>query len=106
MQRTIEIDDRQARELEEVARREHVSVDELVRLAVGDYLARRSQDWHAWEAQLDDVVGRFRAGVPAGMTPEQIEAEIGANRAEDRAERAAHRAAEGEQPQDAGAGGR
>jgi Arc/MetJ-type ribon-helix-helix transcriptional regulator len=88
MQRTIDLTEDQLRGLERLAAEERMSVDELVRLAVGDYLARRGRDWAYWGRRLDDVVARLREGVPADATPEAIEAEITAARAEHRAARA------------------
>jgi Arc/MetJ-type ribon-helix-helix transcriptional regulator len=85
MQRTIDLTDEQLRELEQVAAREHRSVDDVLQRAVGDYLARRHGDWADWNRRFDAVVARFRAEVPEDLTPEQIEAEITANWREHRA---------------------
>jgi hypothetical protein len=91
MQRTIELPEEQVRELERLAAQEGRGLDDVVQLALGDYLARRKRDRSEWVRRLDDVVARLRAGVPPDMTPEAIEAEITANWEEYRAEPAAPR---------------
>ena len=88
MQHTIELDDEQLRALERLAARDQRSVDDILRLAVGDYLARRGRDWSDWNRRFDAFVEQVRAGVPPELTPEEIEAEITANWQEYRAERA------------------
>jgi predicted transcriptional regulator len=93
MQRTIELDPTQLEALECLAAEEHRSVDEVVQLAVGDYLARRRRDWSAWNRRLNEFVAHVRANIPRDVTPEEIEAEIAAARAEVRAERVEPRAA-------------
>lgn len=93
MPRTIELPEEQAREIEQLAAQEHRSFEELVQLALGDYLARRKRERSDWDRRLDEAVASIREGVPPDMTPEEIEAEIPANWEEYRAERAAaHRA--------------
>jgi predicted transcriptional regulator len=94
MQHTIELPDEQARELEHLAAQEHRSFEELVQLALGDYLARRKRDRSDWVRRFDQTVMRIRQGVPPDLTPEEIEAEISTNWDEYRAERAARRANE------------
>ena len=89
MQRTIELDPEQVKALERLAAEESRSVDELVQLAICDYLARRTCDWSAWNQRFDEFVTRVRANIPRDVTPEEIEAEITAARAEVRAEQAA-----------------
>ena len=93
MQRTIELDEEQVRELERLAAKDRQTVDELVREAVNGYLAQRGRDWTDWNRRFNALVARFREGVPPGITPEEIEADITAARAEVRAEMAAERAA-------------
>jgi predicted transcriptional regulator len=89
MQRTIKLDDEQARTLEWLAARDQRSVDELLQLAVSDYLARRGHNWSDWNRRFDAFVDQVRARVPRELSPEEIEAEITANWQEYRAERAA-----------------
>src|SRR5690349_4813186 len=91
MRRTIELDDEQARALERVAAEEQRSVDELIRQAVGGYLAQRHHDRSDWGRRFDALVARIQSRIPPDTTPEEIEADITAARAEVRAERAAHR---------------
>jgi predicted transcriptional regulator len=94
MQRTIELDAAQVEALERLAAAERRSVDEIVQLAVSDYLARR-HDWSAWGDRFDALVARIQARIPPDVTPEQIEADITAARAEVRTKRAARRLAAG-----------
>ena len=93
MQRTIELPDEQARELERLAAQAHLSLEELVQLALGEYLARRKRDRSDWLRHFDEAVWRIREGVPPDLTPDAIEAEISTNWEEYRAERAATRRA-------------
>lgn len=89
MQRTVELTDEQVRELERLAAQERRTVNELVQMAVGDYLVRRRRDWSDWSRRFDGVVAEFRRDLPPGESPAAIEAEVTAARAEDHAERAA-----------------
>jgi hypothetical protein len=57
VQRAIELSERQLRDLERLAAHERRSVDDLVQLAVGDYLARRERDWSDWGGRGDDAGG-------------------------------------------------
>ena len=86
MRRTIELEDEQVRALESAAAEERRSVDELIRQAVDGYLARRRRDWSDWGRRFDNLVERVQAHVPPDVTPEEIEADITAARAEYRAE--------------------
>jgi hypothetical protein len=90
MQRTIDLDPEQAEALERLAAEEHASIDELVQRAVEDFLIRRHAlaDWgRRWDALVADIQSRM----PAGVTSEEIEADITANFEEYRAEAAAGR---------------
>jgi predicted transcriptional regulator len=91
--RTIELDEEQGRELERLAARQRRSVEELVRQAVDGYLAEQRRDWSDWGDRFDALVARIQARIPPDVTPEEIEADITAARAEVRAARAARRAA-------------
>jgi predicted transcriptional regulator len=95
MHRTVEIDEEQVKELEQLAARQHRTVDELVRQAVDGYLAQQQRDWSDWNERFDAFVTRVRSRIPAHLTPEEIEADITAARAEYRAEQAARRAGGG-----------
>jgi hypothetical protein len=89
----IHLEGEQVRALERLAAEEQRSVDELVRRAVDGYLAQRRRDGDDWGERFDALVARVRAHMPPDVTPEEIEADIGAAREEVRAERAARRAA-------------
>ena len=92
MERTIELPNDQVRELERLAARERRSVDDLVQLAVGDYLVRRTRDWSDWGHRFDALAARVR--VPAGVTPDEIEADI--TLARDQVRRESRRESRGE----------
>jgi Arc/MetJ-type ribon-helix-helix transcriptional regulator len=76
MQRTVELPEEQLKELEQLAAREHRSLDEVVQVALGDYLARRKRDRSDWVRRPDDAVASIRAGIPADSTSEEIEADV------------------------------
>jgi predicted transcriptional regulator len=95
MQRTIELDEGQIRDLERLASANRRTVDDLIRFAVSDHLPRRQHNQDACQQRFDAVEASFREGVPADMTPEEIEAEITAARTEHRAEHATQRASNG-----------
>lgn len=92
MQRTIDLPEEQVHELERLAAQEHRSLNEFVQLALGDYLARRTAERSEWARRLREAVERIQERVPPDVTPEEIEADITAARAEYRAERASRRA--------------
>jgi hypothetical protein len=90
MRRTnIYLDDEQLRALKHVAAEEQASVADLVRKAIDAYLAPRFASGKAWGLRFDDLVERIQRRVPAGVTPEEVEADITAARAEVRAARRA-----------------
>jgi predicted transcriptional regulator len=93
MHRTIKLPEEQVGELEQLAAREHRSLDELVQAAVGDYLARR-RNWADWGRRWDALVADVQSRMPPDVTPEEIEADITANFQEYLAERAAERRAD------------
>ena len=86
MQRVIDLTDEQLRQLEQLAAKNHRSVEEMVQIAVGDYIARRTVDWDEWGRQFDALVADVQAHMPPDVTPEEIEADITAAVAEVRAE--------------------
>lgn len=87
MQHSIEISDRQAKELQRLAVADRRNIGDLVQTAIGDYVARRTRDRSDWIRRFDRVVAQIRAGVPSEMTPAEIEDEITANWKEYCAER-------------------
>ena len=91
MQRQIELGDDQLEELERIAGEERRSVDQLVQLAVSDYLARHHRDWSGWSRRWGSLAVEVRSSTQAGVTPEEIEADITGASEEVRAERAARR---------------
>jgi len=101
MQRTIELPEEQAQELERLAAQERRTFEELVQLALTDYLARRMIDRSGWVERFREVVERIQARVPQDMQPDEIEAEITANFEEYLADQTAKRRARSD-PADAG----
>src|SRR5437868_2267675 len=93
MHRTnIYLDDEQLRALKHVAAEERASVADLVRRAIDAYLAPRFSNGADWSRRFDDLVDRIQARIPAGVSPEEIEADITAAREE---VREAHKARRG-----------
>lgn len=88
MQRTIELPDEQAQELERLAARDHRDLDELVQFALSDYLGRRKSQ-PDWAKRLGEAIATIRERVPAEAKPEEIESDVTAAWEEYRAERAA-----------------
>ena len=86
MQRDIELTEEQLGQLEQLAAKERRSVDDLVRFAVNDYIARNTRNWSDWNRRFDELVARVQARMPTDVTPEEIEADITAAREEVRAE--------------------
>lgn len=104
MQRvTVDLDDEQLRALERVAAEDRQSVPDVLRRAIDSYLRQRLVDGRGREERFDALVARVRARMPADVTPEEIEATMGAARADYRAGRAAARAPDAA-PVDAGGG--
>lgn len=79
---TVELDDDQLHELERLAARASTPVDELVRQAVRHYLIAQEDNWGA---RFDALSEKIRAGMHAGMSSDDIEADISAAAAEARA---------------------
>jgi len=93
MQHTVQLPDEQVRELERLAAQERRSLDELVQLALGDYIARRTADRAESAQRFREVVGRIQARIPPDIPPEEVEADITAAFEEARAERPTERPA-------------
>ena len=86
MQCVVELTDEQVKELKRLAADNRRSLEEMVQIAVGDYIARRPVDWVEWGRRFDDLVERVQAHMPPDVTSEEIEADITAAVAEVRAE--------------------
>jgi hypothetical protein len=90
LQRTnIYLDEDQLDALKHLAVEDRRTVADIVRQAIDSYLARRLTD-DAWRDRLDQLFERVQAHIPASISPEEIESDITAARAE---VRRAHRAA-------------
>ncbi len=94
MQRSVELEEAQIHELERLASKDQRTVDELVHIAVGDYLARR-HDRSDWAKRLEAAVDQIRIAMPADATSEEIEADVTAAVDEHRAARTAPRMSDG-----------
>jgi len=79
---TVELDDDQLRELERLAAQVSTPVDELVRQAVRHYLLAQEG---TWGARFDALSEKVRAGLPPGVSSDDIEADISAAADEARA---------------------
>lgn len=104
---TIELDDEQAQRLRDFSAEAGRAPSDIVREALGEYLARRGAAPEArvagprrrlpdaeWDARFGAALERLRAGVDPTWTPEEIEADITAASEEARQERIARRDAE------------
>ncbi|MGH2364675.1 MAG: CopG family transcriptional regulator [Chloroflexota bacterium] len=87
----IYLGDDQLRALKHLAAEEHASVADLVRKAIDAYLVPRFSSSDDWGRRFDDLAESIQRRMPAGATPEQIEADITAARAEVRLSRQARR---------------
>jgi predicted transcriptional regulator len=101
MQRTIELPEEQAHELERLAAQERRTVDELVQLALSDYLARRTSDRAHLVQRFREVVDRIQSHIPADIQPSDIEVDITTNFDEYLADKASEASARSD-PSDAG----
>lgn len=85
----IYLDEEETRALRHLAAEERSSVAELVRRAVDQYLAQRLGEGKDWGERFDELVERIQRRLPAGVTPDEIEADITAAREEVRRTRRA-----------------
>ena len=84
MQRTnIYLDDNQVKVLKLLAVEDQLSVAELIRQAVGQYLSTRLNQQGSWEDRWDAVIQDVRSHLP-NISPEDIESDIRTARAEAR----------------------
>ena len=92
MQRTnIYLEEHQLRALKHLAAEDRQSVADLVRSAVDAYLAKRLAEDAEWRDRLFQLLADVQSRMPAGVTSEEIEADITAARDEVRQERRAAR---------------
>ena len=87
---TLDLDTAEVQTLEKLAAHDRLSLEDVVTLAVRNYVARRTTDNSEWKRRWDEVIASIRRGVPPGVTPEEIEADVRAARAEYREQRRAH----------------
>jgi Arc/MetJ-type ribon-helix-helix transcriptional regulator len=79
---SISLDAEQMEALKRLATSDRASVAEVVRRAVAAYLAERCRGRRAWGERFDALAARVQERMPADITPEEIEADITAARAE------------------------
>ena len=89
-QLTLDLDTVELQALEELAVHDRLSVEDVVTLAVRNYVARRTVDDSEWRRRWDQVIASIRSGVPPDVTPGEIEADVRAARVEYREQRRAH----------------
>jgi hypothetical protein len=90
MQVAVDLDAADLDALREIAANDQLTLGDVVTLAVRNYVARRRMDDEEWKRRWDKAITAIRSGVPAGVTPEEIEADVRAARAEYREQRRAH----------------
>jgi len=83
------LDDDDIRELERLALQEGRRVEDLVREAVHNFVAERIARDPEWRARFDTLIARIQSRLPAGISPEEIEADARAALAEVREARRA-----------------
>ena len=92
MSESVHLDEHLRQRLADLAIEEQVSVDDVLRRAVEDYLARHRADEAAWAARFDNLIERRIRAMSADIASDEIDADIAAAIAEVRqARRAAHR---------------
>ena len=82
MQLDLDLDAAEVQALNELAAHDRLSVEDVVLLAVRSYVARRTIDESEWRRRWDEVVASIRSGVSVDVTPEEIDADVRAARAE------------------------
>lgn len=97
---SVDLDEDQARPLRQVASKEGRPLADLVREALGGYLARRGLASgpfitdpdctiaaDEWQSRFTEALERIRAKTPTGLAPDDIESEITTAHEEVRRER-------------------
>jgi hypothetical protein len=85
----VAVPDQVMQALERVAAKEGKQVEEVVQLAIHNFLATHADPDPEWRTRFEQVIAQIRRGVPAGLSPEEIEADVTAAREELRRERRA-----------------
>jgi hypothetical protein len=76
MQRTnIYLDERQVRSLKHLAAEQRQSMADLVRIAIDDYLEKRTED-DRWRTEWTDLMERSHRRIPTTLSPREIEDDI------------------------------
>jgi hypothetical protein len=88
-QLTLLLKERDLRALMRAAANEGVTIEEIAQRAIHDYLTTRSTPDPEWQRRFDAVIARIQSRIPPEITPDEIEADISAARAEVREARRA-----------------
>ena len=86
---TVELEAHDMSAREDLAAHDGRTVNELVTIAVSDYIDRRPMDDSEWKKRWDTVIADLRSSVLDDVNVEEIEAEVRAARAEYREQRRA-----------------
>jgi hypothetical protein len=91
-QLTLELEEHDLRALKRAAANEGATIEEVAQRAIHEYLATRVAPDPEWQRRFDEIIARIQSRIPPEITPEEIEADVSAARAEVReAQRASGR---------------
>lgn len=86
---TVELEPDEMNALEELAAHDRRTVEDMVTLAVRNYIARRATADDEWKRRWDAAIADLRSGVPDDVTPEEVDADVRTARTEYREQRRA-----------------
>jgi len=86
---TVELELSDVLALEALAAHDQRSLEDILTLAVRNYVSRRTMDDAEWKGRWEKAITTLRSGVPEDLTAEEIEAEASAARSEYREEQRA-----------------
>ena len=86
---SVNISDETYEKLRALATRKGCTMDAVAQIAVNHELLLSEMTEEEYQQRWDDLLRRMRSGVPAGVTEDEIEADVAAAVAEVRAERRA-----------------
>jgi hypothetical protein len=88
---TVVLADRDLRALEQIAKSEGSTVQDLVQRAIHDLVVSHTPPDSEWRDRFERVLAELRSGIPPGIAAEEIEADVTAVREEVREGRRARR---------------
>lgn len=83
----VELEDMDLRAVRALAEQDHRSIDDVITLAVRNYVAHRAQTDESWRRRWMTIIAELRQHVPPSMSEAEIEAEIRVAREEYRNEK-------------------